>query len=220
LTGHPAPGAPRSTRRTILALLEAAPRGGTASELAEALGLHPNAIRKQLRALAAEGAVGAERVDSGRRGRPAIRYRAAGAGEAAAVRRLAAMLVELVAEIDPEEARIEEFGRRQAPALAASGDGRTALLDVLTALGFAPRETTPAGRSREGRLEVVLGRCPFADAVEAPGGGLVCALHRGISRGLVELTPGGRLTGFEARPPRTAGCRIAGEGLPIPVLPG
>jgi predicted ArsR family transcriptional regulator len=201
-------------------MLEASPRGATATALAEALGVHPNAVRKQLRALSAEGAIAAEREAPGRRGRPAVRYRASGAGrDAAAVRRLAAMLVELVAEIGADEAEIERFGRRQAAALAASRDGRTALLDLLADLGFAPRETTSAAAARRGGLRVVLGRCPFGDAVEATGGRLVCALHRGISRGLVELTPTGRLTVFEVRPPRTAGCIIAGEGLGSPGPP-
>jgi hypothetical protein len=44
---------------------------------------------------------------------------------------------------------------------------------------------------------------------------MVCALHRGISRGLVEMAPAGRLTGFEIHPPETAGCRIVAEGLPV-----
>jgi hypothetical protein len=80
-------------------------------------------------------------------------------------------------------------------------------------MGFSPRETTPAGQAREGALEVVLGHCPFRDAVSADGGRLVCVLHRGLSRGLVELTPTARMTAFDARPPETAGCRIAAECL-------
>ncbi len=36
------------------------------------------------------------------------------------------------------------------------------------------------------------------------------------------MTPTGRLTAFEIRPPETAGCRIAAEGLraPVPVAAG
>jgi predicted ArsR family transcriptional regulator len=205
---------PRPTRAAILDLLEAAPAGMTTAELADALGRHPNGVRKQLRALVSDGAVGAERERAARRGRPATRYRAAPGGrETAAARRLAAMLTELVGAMDPGEPRVEEFGRRQARRLASGRDGRAALLGLLTALGFAPRETTRAAAARDGGLEVVLGHCPFADAVEAEGGRLVCVLHRGLSRGLVELTPGARLTAFEARPPAEVGCRIAAEGL-------
>ena len=202
------------TRRQIVERLERSAAEMTAGELASALGVRPNAVRKHLRALVGDGTVGARREATGRRGRPAVRYRAAGPRrEAAATARLARMLVELVAESGLDEARVEEFGRRQAAVLAEPGDGRAALLDLLTTLGFSPRETTAAAGARAGRLEVVLGHCPFRDAVGAEGGRLVCVLHRGISRGLVELTPDARLTGFEARPPEVAGCRIAAAGL-------
>jgi predicted ArsR family transcriptional regulator len=210
----------RRTRQAILALLAGSPSGMTAAELGRTLGMHPNGIRKQLATLVREGAVGAEREVSGRRGRPAVRYRAADERrESAAAQRLAAMLVELVGEMGPDEARVEEFGRRQAVRLAASPDGRGALMHLLTTMGFAPRETTAAPGVQEGRLEVVLGHCPFGGAVRAEGGRLVCVLHRGLTRGLVELDADGRLTGFDIRDPETAGCRIAAEGLASAVNP-
>jgi predicted ArsR family transcriptional regulator len=207
----------RSTRGAILGVLGDSPAGMTTAELARALGVHPNAVRKQMRRLIADGSVGAERELSGRRGRPAVRYRAAGARrEALATRRLARMLVELINEVGADESRVEEFGRRQASRLTTAREGRLALLDLMTAMGFSPRETTPASELRRGGLELVLGNCPFSDAVNADGGRLVCVLHRGISRGLVELTPSAHLTGFVARDPETAGCMIAAEGLRTP----
>jgi predicted ArsR family transcriptional regulator len=216
MTAPPGPGESRPTRRAIVEMLGASPDGLTTVELARALGLHPNGVRKQLNALLRDGSVGAERVASGRRGRPAVRYRAAEERrEAAAAQRLAAMLVELLAEMEPDEGLVEEFGRRQAARLATTSDGRAALLNQLTTMGFSPREATAVAAARKGRLDVVLGHCPFAAAVEADGGRLICALHRGLSRGLVEMSPAGRLTGFEIRPPRRAGCRIAAEGLPV-----
>lgn len=207
----------RPTRRAIVEMLGSSPEGMTTAELARALGLHPNGVRKQLKALIRDGSVGAEQVVSGRRGRPAVRYRAADERrEAAAAQRLAALLVELVGEMGSDESRVEDFGRRQATRLATTRDGRSALLNLLTTMGFSPRETTGVRDSRDGRLDVVLGHCPFAGAVNAAGGRLVCVLHRGLSRGLVELTPTGRLTAFEIHPPETAGCRIAAEGLRAP----
>jgi predicted ArsR family transcriptional regulator len=198
-------------------MLDRAPEGMTAAALASALGRHPNGVRRQLRALIRDGSVGAEREVSGRRGRPAVRYRVAGErAEALATQRLASMLVELIGEVGPGEAEVEEFGRRQASRLAATDDGRAALLDLFTTMGFAPRETTRTAASRAGGLEVVLGHCPFAGAVRADGGKLVCVLHRGLSRGLVEMSPGGRLTAFDIEPPERAGCRIAAEGLGSP----
>jgi predicted ArsR family transcriptional regulator len=208
-------GATRPTRRAIMEILQSSPAGLTTAELAAALGLHPNGVRKQLQALVRDGSVGSQREMSGRRGRPAVRYRAAAERrETVAAQRLAAALAELVGEMEPDEAQVEEFGRRQALKLATSGEGRSALLDMLTTMGFSPREQTPVGAAREGRLDVVLGHCPFASAVEAEGGGrLVCVLHRGISRGLVEMTPSARMTGFEIKAPEAAGCRIVAEGL-------
>jgi len=212
---------PRPTRTAIIEMLGASPGGMTTAELARALGLHPNGVRKQLQALIRDGSVGAEREVSGRRGRPAVRYRAAEERrEAAAAQRLASLLVELVGEMEPDEAQVEDFGRRQAAHLATTGDGRAALLDLLTTMGFSPRETTGVRASRDGHLEVVLGHCPFAGAVNAQGGRLVCVLHRGLSRGLVEMTPGGRLTTFEIHPPEAAGCRIGADGLRAPTPAG
>ncbi len=212
---------PRRTRQGITEALAGSTGGMTAGELAEVLGLHPNAVRKHLRALTEDGSVGAESEFSGRRGRPAVRYRAAeGRRAEAATQRLARLLVEFVNEIGPDEGRVEQFGRRQAAGLVSSADGRTALIDLMTTMGFAPRETTRSSRSREGGLELVLGHCPLRDAVTADGGELVCALHRGISRGLVEMSPSGRLTEFEIHPPETAGCRIAAEGLGPPDAAG
>jgi predicted ArsR family transcriptional regulator len=208
------------TRTRILGLLEDSPAGMTADELAEALELHPNGVRRQLRALIEDGAVGATRDPAAARGRPATRYRAADADrEAAAVRRLSRMLVALVSELHPDEALVEEFGRRQASDLASGEDGRTAILDLLTTLGFAPQETTGGADARAGRLEVVLGHCPFREAVREEGGEMVCVLHRGISRGLAELSPGGRLADFEVRDPTQAGCRLVAEGLRPPPPP-
>lgn len=208
--------APR-TRAAILEMLDGSPEGMTAAALASALGRHPNGVRRQLRALISEGSVGAEREVSGRRGRPAVRYHVAGERrEAVATQQLASMLVELIKQIGPDESEVEEFGRRQARRLAATRDGRDALLGLFTTMGFAPRETTPAAAARAGDLEVVLGHCPLAGSVRAKGGKLVCVLHRGLSRGLVEMSPAGRLTAFEIRPPERAGCRLAAQGLRPP----
>jgi hypothetical protein len=42
---------------------------------------------------------------------------------------------------------------------------------------------------------------------------VICTLHRGITRGLLdELSPGTELEGFVPRDPYTAGCRIELSG--------
>ena len=90
------PDGHRPTRTAIVEILGASAGGMTAAELAGVLGLHPNGVRKQLNALVRDGAVGAEREASGRRGRPAVRYRAAQEHrKTAAARRLASLRVRL-----------------------------------------------------------------------------------------------------------------------------
>jgi predicted ArsR family transcriptional regulator len=73
MTGPARTDEPRRTRTAIIELLGASPGGMTTAELARALGIHPNGVRKQLQALLRDGSVGAEREVSGRRGRPAVR---------------------------------------------------------------------------------------------------------------------------------------------------
>jgi hypothetical protein len=79
-------------------------------------------------------------------------------------------------------------------------------------MGFAPVDETPAAAARAGAVELRLGRCPFRDAVEVRGGGIVCALHRGLTAGLVESS-GGALEDFVVVDPVHAGCRVVAGGL-------
>jgi predicted hydrocarbon binding protein len=75
---------------------------------------------------------------------------------------------------------------------------------VLTSLGFQPRrDAGPAGG-----LTYRLCNCPYCDAVrESPQ--VVCALHRGITRGLLDaVAPKTRLSGFVPRDSDLAGCVI------------
>lgn len=58
-------------------------------------------------------------------------------------------------------------------------------------------------------------RCPFADAVLAEGGHLVCALHRGLTLGLLDATePDAHLAELDIRDPIAAGSRVLVRGLP------
>ena len=54
--------------------------------------------------------------------------------------------------------------------------------------------------------------CPYAEAVrENPA--VVCTLHRGVVRGVLErLQPGAELVGFVPKPPDVAGCIVDVEG--------
>jgi predicted ArsR family transcriptional regulator len=79
---------------------------------------------------------------------------------------------------------------------------------ALTALGFAPQRE-PAQR----RVVFRLGNCPYRDAVRE-NQPVVCALHRGLTRGLLDqLAPGARLASFVPKDPDRAGCLIEVEGF-------
>src|SRR5690606_14863401 len=83
-------------------------------------------------------------------------------------------------------------------------DGRQALEATLTALGFEPHSTSGA----PGQLTYCLGNCPYRDAVRE-NQPVVCSLHRGITRGLLDvLLPGAELVDFVARDPDETDCLI------------
>ncbi len=72
------------------------------------------------------------------------------------------------------------IGRELAPSDAAPGP--EAVERALTALGFAPTV-----QSRKGdRLTVRLGNCPYRDVVRE-NQPAICALHKGITRGLLDI---------------------------------
>ena len=197
----------RPPARRIERALRAAPRGLTAQEVAEAVGRHHTGVRAQLAELERHGVVEV-RVDApAGRGRPPRRYVLApdpAEREAAGHRELVHLLMSLVREAGFGPAEIERFGERQGASIARPGAGAGEISDAFERLGFAPRE---AGDGPPGDL--VLGRCPFADGVEAPDGQLICLLHRGLARGIArEAAPGTDLLDLEVKEPRRAGCRL------------
>jgi predicted ArsR family transcriptional regulator len=196
-------------------VLAARPEGLTAHEIAEAVGLHHNAVREHLGVLARAGVISsAPAPPTGRPGRPGIRHRLAdpdGArrhGHAELVRLL--MSVVRRAGIDDDAA--EEIGRDEGR-LMAEGGGGAGFAGSLAALGFAPEDRTSAARRRRGELELVLRHCPFREAVASPGGEIVCRLHRGLSAGLLE-GGGGHIVTFEPDDPAAGRCRVTAGGVP------
>jgi predicted ArsR family transcriptional regulator len=89
---------------------------------------------------------------------------------------------------------------------AESGDlAEQQLFDVLSALGFQPEREINDARE----LTYCLGNCPYRDVVRERQS-LVCGLHRGMIRGLIEtLDDSTELTAFVARDPDVAGCEVA-----------
>jgi predicted ArsR family transcriptional regulator len=68
--------------------------------------------------------------------------------------------------------------------------------------------------ARDGdRITFRLGNCPYQDVVKE-NQPVVCALHKGITRGLLDaLAPEARVTAFDPNDPDRAGCTIEIQGL-------
>ena len=196
---EPVPPPPR-TRERLVEILRATPSGATISELADALGLKYNAVRKHLVALGRLGAISAERQPPTAVGRPVTRFRITGEIDSGYPdRMLSGLLLRAAENVDAEEAE------RIALASSPSGTGASTLEDTLASLGFAPADVTSEPERVAGGRTIELRACPFLDLVAQPHGRLVCAFHRGLVRR--DMPPGERLEEFRISPigPR---CRI------------
>lgn len=202
------------TRARLFALLGELRRPAGTAELAGRLGLHPNGVRVHLERLEAAGVIRRLR-ERQVRGRPRDMWSVAAAARPGGHRPTAYQeLGRWLARATPAGAaqlrRLEgegrQIGREIAPRDATGGP--QALDATLAALGFQPTTQTHA----DGRLVCRLGNCPYRDAVRE-NQPAICALHRGMTRGLVdELVPGARLTQFVPGDPDDAGCIIVLEG--------
>ena len=197
----------RPAASRIAAVLEAASEPLTAQDVADSLGLHHTGVRTQLAALVGAGVAECHTDPPRGRGRPARRYSPApdsGAREASGHRELVRLLMGVVRQtgLGPDE--MERFGERQGWAVPSPGGGIGELRHAFERLGFAPRETPG-----QDMPDLVLDNCPFAAGVEAPGGELICALHRGLARGIVQrAAPDVTMTDLVVEDPRHAGCRL------------
>jgi predicted ArsR family transcriptional regulator len=197
----------RPAAHRIAAVLQAASEPLTAQDVADSLGLHHTGVRTQLAALEEAGVAESQTDPPRGRGRPARRYVLAPdpkEREASGHRELVRLLMGVVRQtgLGPEE--MERFGERQGWAVPSPGGGIGELRHAFERLGFAPREAPG-----QGVPDLVLGNCPFADGVEAPGGELICDLHRGLARGIVlRAAPDVRVTELVVEDPRRAGCRL------------
>jgi predicted ArsR family transcriptional regulator len=199
----------------LLRVLVELRRPATTAELSELLGAHHNTVRRNLRRLAAAGLL-ERRTAPVTRGRPPDEWVvSAGARPGGApphaygdLARWLARALSAGGGLPAVEQTGREIGREIAPGPADGDPPSTALQHTLAAMGFAPRmERQPSQRTR-----YVLGNCPYREAV-AENQPAVCALHRGITRGLLErLDPHAELTAFVARDPYSAGCLVEISG--------
>lgn len=187
----------------------------TAQEVADSLGRHHTSVRAQLDALEAAGIAEAVTDPPRGRGRPVCRYALApdaGEREAAGHRELVRLLMGLVRQTGLGPAEMERFGEGQGWTVPREGGGIGEIREAFARLGFAPREIPGPAPA-----DLVLERCPFADGVEAPGGELICVLHRGLARGIAaRAAPGVTVAELVVEEPRRAGCRLRLEASPCP----
>lgn len=188
----------------ILRHLRTAAGPATVAELVAATGLHENAVRRNLARLGADGMVLAERDPAAAgRGRPRLRYRAAG-GPETPYRELMPLLLGLLNGAAPAPEEVFAAGLAHGRASAPEGTAREAATASLAAMGFAPADETPAGTPGEEGV-IRLRTCPFADLVTRPGGRRLCALHHGILAGVAERR-GAAVRHFEVVDPNRADC--------------
>jgi predicted ArsR family transcriptional regulator len=203
-----------ATRRDIYLFAHAATDGVTTAEVAQRFGLHPNVARHHLDKLAAGGYL---QVQIGRpakpgAGRPSKRYQVTDKALALEfpVRRddlLIALLGRMLALVPIEaaeemaEAVGEEYGRSLAASMAPGEGHRSlqaalhAVADALTAHGFASH-TEPRGDA----LAIISEQCPFGGAaVQHP---VICAVDRGIVKGMLETLYGDTVPETSASRPR------------------
>lgn len=203
------------TRARLFSLLAELRRTASTDELAERLGLHPNGVRVHLERLAETGLVVRERERQSR-GRPrdmwVISAEAQPAGDPpTAYAQLGRWLVRALVLGRTGVREVEAAGRRIGRGLAPQSGAASPeqeMYDVLTALGFQPRRALEP----DGRLTYCLRNCPYREVVRERQP-LVCALHRGMTRGLLdEIEPGTRLSAFVPKDPYAAGCEITLRG--------
>jgi predicted ArsR family transcriptional regulator len=203
------------TRARLFALLSELRRPAPTEELAERVGLHPNGVRNHLERLREVGLV-SRRRERLARGRPRYSWHispdAQPGGEpptayAELARWLLRSLVSESKSLDDVEATGREIGRE----LALTDTGVSCeqrMREVLAALGFQPERELATGD----RLTYRLRNCPYRDAVRERQP-IVCGLHRGITRGLLDaLDPATKLVGFVPKDPDTAGCLLELRG--------
>ena len=160
--------------------------------IAEHTDLHANTVRFHLERLEADNLVRRQVGHGSGSGRPPLLYTAAAVPNAGNEHRefgqLAKVLAQLVARKnrDPVESSIDA-GRAwglelaaDSPAAPSQEEAVTALVEVLDQIGFAPEV------SHEGEDTIVLQRhCPFLEVARAHQD-VVCSIHLGLIRGLLE----------------------------------
>jgi len=216
---HPGDALAQPTRARLFALLGELGRPAATEELAKLLGLHPNGVRIHLERLLAAGLI-ERRRERIARGRPRDTWVISadaqpGGDPPTGYTALARWLVRSLATAGASSQDLEAVGRRIGCDFMAdsgrAGGGEQALFDALASLGFQPEREPVGGDCLIYRLR----NCPYREAVRERQQ-LVCALHRGMTVGMLErVSEGGELASFEAKDPDSGGCIICVRGVVV-----
>jgi predicted ArsR family transcriptional regulator len=198
------------TRRRIYLFAREHEQGVTAGDVADQFALHPNVARHHLDKLAAGGylEVFVARSEAARAGRPSKGYRVSGqAGGLEVPMKGSDLLITLLgrslALLSPDQAEAmaeqvgEEYGRELASQMSAADEQRSfrsalhAVADALTAHGFAAH-----AEARGSSLLLIKDNCPFFDTAKQHP--VICAVDRGMVRGMLAGLSGGTFTAVES----------------------
>jgi predicted ArsR family transcriptional regulator len=162
------------------------------SELTALTGLHRNTLRAHLARLIDAGLLTTERRQPIGPGRPATRYLLRdslgipGTEQRLLIRSLLRMVSGAYSQDAPGRAETE--GRRLGRQLGLALDPPSIeqalrqVVGMLRDLAFAPELT-----AAEGVNLIALHHCPFAVKADDPRGGIICAFHLGLIRGVVDV---------------------------------
>jgi predicted ArsR family transcriptional regulator len=186
------------TRYAMYAQLATSTQPLTAAELSDALGLHANTVRLHLERMREAGLVDVEPVHRGTVGRPQHVYSlTVGAPgitfDPPSHALLAGLLAGLAERVGADAADADAIGEswgRDAGKRTRSRSCVKALAGELERLGFEP-----AAEVENEDVTISFLRCPFRELAEAYPE-LVCNLHRGICRGVVDEVGGGTVEAF------------------------
>jgi predicted ArsR family transcriptional regulator len=203
------------TRARIFGWLADHRAPASTEELAAALELHPNGVRRHLDRMQEAGLVERSRRKGGR-GRPGDLWAIAAAADPGGERPtgyadLSRWLARAIPAGRNRLREVERAGREIGLELAPSGpveDPVEGFRQAVASLGFRP-ELEPGG---EDGFVCRLENCPYKESVHE-NQPVVCALHKGITDGLLaKLLPGTSLTRFEPHDPDRAGCVVGVSG--------
>lgn len=200
-----------TTRREIYLFVRQSDAGVTAGQVAEHFDLHANVARHHLDKLAAGGYLAVEVARQGQTGagRPSKIYKASTRDAPVEipvrydnvlmtllVRALGLLPLDVATEMAEDVGR--EYGEMMAGSITSPSEQRQslqtavkAIADAMTAHGFAAHVETTDGETR-----VVSDHCPFGDAVLANP--VICAVDRGMMRGMLSVLYGEASTKLEA----------------------